>query len=571
MIDNLFLTVVGFFNQFFERVGVDTYQLHHILRVKLLIDNRRPTAMFARRKAAIAATKAPTTVGTSWGVLIFSMIMGALYGIFLFAFHDNPLMGQTLYFFVFMMLMCLTLITDFTNVLMDVRDQYIILPRPVSDRTASMARILHITIYVMRLALLQGIPGMIMIGFIDGIAAVPVFFFQLMEATLLSIFTVNIVYLTLMRSVSAQRVKDIVSYFQIAFSIIIFAVARVPRMFSFLNLGHFSIIEHPWLFLLPPVWISSLNEVLIHAHRANYIEALLAFAGIAIPVASIWVVANVLAPGFNRIMAIMAASDGVSSSVKPKEIKRAGFIDKVANFLAPDPVENAGFRITWKLAARTREFKMKVYPSFAYVPVYFVYIMLSGRSDGGLAGNYAGLQAGKSYIFLFYMCVFVLSFILQNVSQSNKFKASWVYYAMPISAPGKILGGMYKAIIALYFVPYYLVLSIVALVVWGPAVINDILLAFFVNQVLGIMLALFMVKGFPFSKPLLNRRGSGRGFMSLAVLFIAGIVGFGHYVLARWETVIWICVVLAALLNWVMYNYYRKQSWDNIELADLEG
>src|ERR1700712_4454030 len=101
-----------------------------------------------------------------------------------------PYVGQTYYFIVFMVFMAITLISDFTTVLIDTRDQFILLPRPVNDRTIAVSRILHISIYVLRLALLQGLAGMVMIGFIDGPLAVPLFFVQILEATFLSIFMV---------------------------------------------------------------------------------------------------------------------------------------------------------------------------------------------------------------------------------------------------------------------------------------------------------------------------------------------------------------------------------------------
>ncbi|MBW4890375.1 hypothetical protein KXQ82_11630 [Mucilaginibacter sp. HMF5004] len=562
--DNLLLKIITWFYPFLERTGVDTYQLNHILRVKLMIDNRRPKAMLGNKKGA--ATASTKTGGTSWAVIFVTLLMGSFYGIVLFIF-DSPMVGQAVYFMLFMLLMSLVLITDFTSVLIDVRDQYIILPRPVSDRTASMARILHITIYVMKLAFMQGLPAMVMIGFIDGIAAVPLFFFQIIEATLFSIFLVNIVYLLLMRSVSPQRVKDIISYFQIGFSIIIFSIFRMPRLFDFVTNMHFDLLSHKWTYLVPSVWIACLNETLIHASRASYLTAILAFAGIMLPVVSTWFVVTVLAPGFNRSLAIIAMSDGASlPSSKAKEVKKPGILSRIANIVARDPVENAGFRITWKLAARTREFKMKVYPSFAYWPVYVVYMAFTTKGDN----FFEGLQNSRMYIFLLYISVFIISTVLQHVTYSEKYKASWIYYTTPVNEPGKILSGMFKAAITFYFVPYFIIISILLLTVWGPGVINDMILAFFLNQIFGMLQALFMIKGLPFSKPLLTKKAGGKGLLSLFILGLAGGVGYAHYVLARWEIVIWVLAAMAFALNWVMYRYYRRQGWDSMDSAEID-
>jgi len=373
----------------------------------------------------------------------------------------------------------------------------------------------------------------------------------------------------LMKSVSPQRFKDIISYFQIAFSIIIFAVYYlVPRLINVSVLKHVNLLSHTWAYLLPPVWVASVNEIVLHAGRASIAIALMAILGLVFPVAGIWFVAKVLAPGFNRRLAIVATADGTSNSIANNNKQyKTDFRDKIANLLAPDPIENAGFKITWKLAARTREFKMKVFPAFAYVPIYFLYFALNGAGQT-LSEKYERLQNSTTYIFLIYMTTIVLSSVLQNISQSGKYKSAWVYYALPIDKPGKILSGMYKAIITLYFLPYCFVLSIGIVVIWGLATINDIILAFTISTIYGMLMALFMVKGLPFSRPVIVKAG-GKMIISLVILaFIAG-VAFGHRFLSHWEMFIWILIIPALLANWLMFHYYKKQTWEDIELEEI--
>jgi len=561
--DKILLKFVGFFYPVLEKAGVNTTQLHEILRVKLLMDARRPRVAFSNRRGT-----ANKPAGSSKWANVGLLIMGSLTGVVLFIF-EMPMVGQVVYFSIFMVLMALTLISDFTTVLIDTRDQFIIAPRPVSDRTFALSRFMHVTLYITRIALLQGLPGMIMIGFADGLLAIPLFFIQIIEATLLSVLLVNLVYFILMKSVSAQRFKDIISYFQIAFSILIFAVYYlVPRLVSISVLQHTNPLAHKWVYLLPPVWIASLNEILLHASRANVLIASLAVLSLIFPIAGIWFVAKVLAPGFNRKLAIVSTSDGSSNSIaNGKKQYKTDLRDKIANLLAPDPIENAGFKITWKLAARTREFKMKVFPAFAYVPIYFIYFTLNGTGQT-LSEKYEKLQNGFSYIFLIYLTTIVLSSILQNVSNSGKYKSAWVYYALPVDKPGKILAGMYKAIIVLYFLPYCLVLSVITVYIWGPQTINDIILAFTISVIYGMLMALFMVKGLPFSKPVVVKARS-RMIISLLIMGFIVAIGFGHRFLIHWETLIWILIIPAVMGAWLMFHYYKQQSWDDIEMADM--
>ncbi|MDB5152817.1 MAG: hypothetical protein JWR54_1568 [Mucilaginibacter sp.] len=562
--DKLFLRFVSFFYPVLVKTGVDIIQLNEILRIKLMMDNRRPKAMFVTRKTATNSGQQ-----SPWTINFFTILMGFFIGLVLFV-NNMPYVGQTYYFIIFMVLMALTLISDFTTVLIDTRDQFILLPRPVNDRTIAVSRILHISIYVLRLALLQGLPALVIVGFIDGILAVPIFFIQILEATFLSIFIVNIIYLLLMKSVSPQRFKDIISYFQIGFSVLIFSTYYLlPRLINVSVLGNINLLTHWWAYLLPSVWIAALNELLIHSSRSGVTTSLLAIIGLILPVAGLWFVAKVLAPGFNRRLSVIAISDGNSNtSTLVKKSGKFNLIEKLSNLVAPDPVENAGFRITWKLAARTREFKMKVYPAFAYVPIYFLYFALNGKGET-ISDRLVKLQNGHTYVFLIYLSTFIMSAILMNISMSEKYKSAWVYYALPIGEPGKILSGMYKAIVTLYFLPYCLALSIGIVNVWGPQAINDIILAFLVSLIYGILIALFMVKGLPFSKPVVAKQGGGKMITSLIILAFIGGIGFGHYFLMRWEMLIWICIIPAFFINWVMFRYYKRQTWDNIELSEV--
>lgn len=562
--DKIFLKCAAFLNPVLAKMGVDTDQLGLILKLKLLMDNRRPKGIFAR-----SSNKEIKEGKMQWLTTIMTLIMGLLISFVLFM-TNVPYVSHTIYFVIFMILMALTMISDFTSVLVDTRDHYILLPRPVNDRTIAVSRILHIGIYVLRLALLQGIPALVVVGFIDGILAVPIFFIEILQATFLTILIVNMVYLILMKLTSPQKFKDVISYFQIAFSIVIFgAYYLMPKLLNMSSFSEVSLVNHWWTYLLPPMWISALNELLIHPLRANLLTVALAVIGLVLPLVGLWFVAKVLAPGFNRNLAILATSEGNSDSqVNKSQTGKFNLIDKTANLLVKDPVENAGFKITLKLAARTRDFKMKVYPSLAYVPIYFLYFTMQG--DGKtISDRFSNIQNGHSYVALIYLCTFVLAAVLTNIAMSDKYKSSWVYYTLPIGEPGKILSGMYKAIVSFYFLPYCVVIGIVTVSVWGFSALNDLILSFLISVIYGLLMALFMVKGLPFSKPISTSQSAGRVFVSFMVMGIVIAVGYTHYFIMKWEMLVWIMIIPMLIINLVMFHYYKKQTWKNIELSEI--
>src|SRR5271165_4152766 len=118
--DKIFLRFVTFLNPVLAKTGVDTDQLYEILKVKLMMDNRRPNAAFAARRGE----KNNTNVKSPWRITFFTVLLGVFMSLILFL-NAAPYIAQALYFSVFMVMMALTLISDFTNVLIDVRDQYI--------------------------------------------------------------------------------------------------------------------------------------------------------------------------------------------------------------------------------------------------------------------------------------------------------------------------------------------------------------------------------------------------------------------------------------------------------------
>jgi ABC-2 type transport system permease protein len=150
--NKIFLWFVSSLSPVLEKTGVDTYQLYEIVKLKLMMDDRRPRAVFAARRNSQNSGK----VQNPWAISLFTVLLGVFLGCILFL-SSAPYIAQTLYFTMFMVLMGLTLISDFTTVLIDPRDQFILLPRPVNDRTIVVSRILHIGIYVLRLALLQSV------------------------------------------------------------------------------------------------------------------------------------------------------------------------------------------------------------------------------------------------------------------------------------------------------------------------------------------------------------------------------------------------------------------------------
>ena len=129
-INNFFLFLLLLPKSIYEKMGVNTHHLKAILTTKLMMDERRPPSIQQRQKKKNAKPIKWATLGT--------MIMSALLGLFFIIsfFISNDTVTQFFLFFTFFIfLLASTLITDFTNVLIDIRDNAIILPKPINDKT----------------------------------------------------------------------------------------------------------------------------------------------------------------------------------------------------------------------------------------------------------------------------------------------------------------------------------------------------------------------------------------------------------------------------------------------------
>ena len=143
----------------YARMGVDTAQLKTILTTKLILDDRRPRPIAQTRSSG---EKKPVSMATL-GTMLMSAVMGAFF-LFCFFIGEDRVTQLTFYFTFFFVLLSLTLITDFTSVLIDVRDNFILLPKPVNDKTLVVARLLHIFIHLCKIVLPMGLPGVIYLG-----------------------------------------------------------------------------------------------------------------------------------------------------------------------------------------------------------------------------------------------------------------------------------------------------------------------------------------------------------------------------------------------------------------------
>jgi hypothetical protein len=264
------------------------------------MDDRRPNSIHQTRQAK---QKKPISFATL-GMMLFSSLLGIFF-LVSFAVGKDMVTSLTIYFSFYIFVLASTLIADFTSVLIDVRDNMIILPKPINDKTFVLARLMHIIIHITKIVLPMSIPGMIYLGIQKGLLGWLPFLLLVMAATLFTIFLINAVYILILKITTPQKFKTIISYFQIGFAIVFYGGYQlVPRLISKSALSNYSIENFFWKWLAPPYWFGESWEFM---HSGVFsLSLLIAFLlSLLLPLLSIWIVIKYFAPSFNQKLSML--------------------------------------------------------------------------------------------------------------------------------------------------------------------------------------------------------------------------------------------------------------------------
>lgn len=547
----------------YKKLGVDQRALSAILHIKLTMDDRRLSALQQARQRRSDKQVSSAT--------IFTMLISAVFGLlYLIAFYigSNIVTGMSFYFFMFFFMLSATLISDFTSVLIDVRDTFIILPKPVNDRTVLMARLLHIFIHICKLVLPMALPGVIYIGVQYGL--LPAFWMLAMIflLTLLAIFFINAVYIVILRITTPQKFQNVISYFQIVFAIVIYASYQIlPRMMETSGLSTFDISKHAWANFLPMYWMAVGWESLSNFQFAGN-AVIFTIAGVLLPMACIWIVVRFLAPSFNNKLALInSTADSQHNTQKKVILQKRSLADKLGKVVTTTGAETAGFSFAWKMSARSRDFRLKVYPSIGYLVVLVVIFVMRAENPTFQQMQNSGTQQFRFMVVaaIYFMSLLLVTALSQMI-YSEKYKAAWIFYAAPVAYPGEVILGAVKATILKFYIPIVLAITIAGLALGGIAVLPNILLGLFNQLLISTLLVYINFRHLPFSRKQNNNANAGSFIRNLSIMLISGFIAIMHYMIFKMPVVVWICAALSIVATWLMMDSIRKTGWEKIRM-----
>lgn len=513
------LKLVDKFKFLYYKWGIDYEKFRLILNVKLTMDGRRKSTVFNNN-----SKKEKENTNQFFKALLMYGLVGFFIGLMLI-FDINKMYLMSAYF-SFMMFMVLSIfISDFSSVILDIRDKNIIYTKGVDDKTINAVKITHILIYMIYLTLaLSGVSLIISLKY-----GLLFFISFLIEIILIDIFMISItalLYILILKIFDGEKLKDLINFIQIALSIVIVLIYQIiPRVFSIVNINNITYKEKLWHVFIPPMWFGSLISI-ASGEEITYFKIILATLAIIAPLASIL--------AYIKLVPIFEDNLQKLNNNEEKSKKKDKKIIKIYNNLCKDNTEKAFFNFTLGIIKSERDFKLKAYPNIALGMVMPFIFMLIGFVNVDFKDYFNNLSNSNSYLTI-YAFIFAIPNILFLLRYSENYLSAWIYKVAPIENISSMFKGVFKAIIYKLILFPYIIISLLLIFIFGIKIILDLIIVFFsIVLILSIMFAISR-KTFPFSeKSEVVNSGESMILFFGNIFIILGFVLF-HYIAIKFR------------------------------------
>ncbi|MDI7742481.1 hypothetical protein QMK38_10745 [Lysinibacillus fusiformis] len=545
MQDYFTLNLLDRFEKLFRGLGIDYKVMRKILQVKLTMDGRRVPTIFSQN--AKKKDKEPTNQ------YIKSLWIYVLFGLFLIPFllmGENYLFQMSMVYGIFTFFIMTSLISDFSSVLLDIRDRNILYPKPVDRKTISAAKLMHVMIYLSYLTIaLVGIPLIVSL-FVKGILFFLITLVNIILLDLLIVVLTALIYFLVLRFFDGEKLKDIINYVQIGLSLaVMIGYQLIGRSFEIFNLTVTFNLEW-WQVFVFPIWYGANTELLLNR---NFEPATILFTVLAllVPILAMWIYIK-LTPAFEHNL------QKLSYHGNAKEKRKSKLRQTLVNIICRSKEERAFFRFATMMMKNEREFKLRVYPSLGFsivIPLIFIF--------GAFRSDLDNLSNSNSYLSIYFSLI-IIPTIMVVLKFSGKYKGAWIYKAAPLDKLAPMFSGTIKSFIVNLFLPIYLLLSIIFVVLYGAGILPDLIVVFLHACIYAVICFMLLNKSIPFSQSFDEYNQNGNGIIIFGLMLIVALLAGLHYLstLFAYGTYVYLVIVILGLV--ILWKQAFNITWEKI-------
>lgn len=532
------LKIIDKLSGLYKKAGVDYDVFRLILNAKLTMDGRRKATVFNDNR------KNKEDSNQFYKALIMYAFFGIFIGLMLI-FNINKMYIMAMYFSAIMFMVLTIFISDFSYVILDVRDKNILFTKGIDNKTINAAKITHVFIYMTYLTLaLVGVSFIVSFKY-GGLYSL-VFLLEIILIDIFMIIITALVYLFVLKFFDGEKLKDMINYVQIILSISMVVLYQiVPRLFGAIDITNITYKEKLWHLLIPPMWFSAPLSI-ISGEGVTLIKVIMCILAIAVPVISIIIYIRLIPAFENNLQKLNNNEDKIKEKNK--------LLIKINNLFCKDNTERAFFNFSLGIMNSEREFKLKIYPNLALgvvLPLIFLFPAADRNSIGGIFEN---IRNSRFYLSI-YAFALVIPNILVMIRYSEKYLGAWIYEVAPISKVSSIFKGVIKATLYKLMLGPYIILSIIFILLFGPRVIIHLIIALLGFILLMIINFGVLKKVFPFSQKF-EATNSGESLVAMFVS-LGGILIllFIHFIVSKHLLLAFIYLIVLIIIDLILWNF----------------
>ncbi|MFP7201194.1 hypothetical protein SFC08_09465 [Lysinibacillus halotolerans] len=540
------LKILDRFEKVFSNLGVDYKVMRKILQVKLTMDGRRVPTIFSQNPGKQVKETTNQYIKSLWIYVLFSLFL-----IPFILLGDHYLFQMSIFYGIFTIFIMTSLISDFSSVLLDIRDRNILYPKPVDRRTISTAKMIHVFIYLSFLTVaLVGIP--LMVGLIrHGIIFFILSLVNIIFIDLLIVILTAFIYMFILRFFDGEKLKDIINYVQIGLSLgIMVGYQLLVRSFDFFN---FTVSFEPkwWQIFIFPMWYGANTELVMNGNIQR-LFIVLAILSVLMPLISIWIYIK-LNPAFEQNL------QKLTYHGKAKVRKRSIISQFIMKIICPTKEERSFFRFASLMMKNERDFKLKVYPSLGFSIVIPFLFFISGINN-----DFEQLSKGNSY-FSIYFSLIIIPTIILLLKFSGKYKGAWIYKAAPIQQLKPMFSAVIKAFLVKLYLPVYAFLSVIFIFIFGVRILPDLVVVFINASIFAVLCFKVLPKTIPFSESFDQSNQNSNTATILGLMLVVAMFTGLHYVSTLIHFGIYFYLVIAIVGLALLWKVAFNISWEKVE------
>ena len=469
-------------DRFLTGLGVDPAQWRTLVRASWRILWRSTPGM------AIQANKA------KFSGLIFGLLLYGVVGIFLAVISAvAPSPGSAAFLclsFIIVYLGNLVLL-EFGSSIVSPDDVLILGTRPVSSRTYFFSRLTIVAIFVSIYAVMLGGPATLVFLFRFGPVSAVVWVLTMLAESYATGMGMIVVYTKALQYFPASRIRSILGYVQMGLSFSIYGgFAILQKQMQALSMGLDN--RPPWTSLLPSSWFAGIIDLATGSATARSIPEALA-AGVLLIV--LWkLLAGKIA------LEYMDSASAAAVTVNPLPKQQPASSPLRFRFLRR-PEDRAIALLIARQFRYDSKFKMGV---LAIIPLTLLYMYQGISGSGTLSDPFvqsvqSAHDIGSSS--LLYLGIVLFPVVLsQEISWSESYQASWIFFATPVNR-GALVLAVRRILTGFFIIPYLALIAMAFLYFFGNPlhVLMHVLVLFLATNLLFLLYFLLSPR-IPFSK-----------------------------------------------------------------------